>query len=224
MLAARLSSVPNARRGQIVAGEPSSVIRVRPMLLTAVDRVDDREGFQHELKIDGFRAVALGEARRLTSRQGRDLTRRFPELADVLERFARRRAIVDGEIAAFVDGVPDFAALQGRRTPVVYVAFDVLAMDGKDTMALPLRERRVLLEDLVGADSQRLIRSRAFPSAKALFAEAERRGLEGIVSKDDSSPYIVGPSRTRYWLKTKTSHGIREERIRQETWGHGRKS
>jgi ATP-dependent DNA ligase len=103
---------------------------------------------------DGFRGQIYGEQRLIVSRQGRDLTQRFPELADVVDEFARRRAIVDGEIAAIVDGVPDFGALQSRDTPVFYFAFDILALDGKITIALPLRERLDLLEDLIPEGSR----------------------------------------------------------------------
>jgi bifunctional non-homologous end joining protein LigD len=173
---------------------------------------------------DGFRGQIYGEQRLIVSRQGRDLTQRFPELADVVDEFARRRAIVDGEIAAIVDGVPDFGALQSRDTPVFYFAFDILALDGKSTIGLPLRERLDLLEDLITEDHDRLIPSRTFPSGVALFAEAEARGLEGIVLKEASSPCVPGPKRTRHWLKIKTSHGHAEEKKRQQSWGHAQTS
>jgi len=190
------------------------------MLLTQVDRAFDRPGWSAEIKLDGFRATAHGIERAFVSRQGRDLNRRFPELAPVAEHFARRRALVDGEIVAFVDGVPDFEALQARRSPVVYVAFDLLALDGATLIDRPLRERRELLAELVPTDTALLIRSRAFPSPTALYAEAVAHNLEGIVMKDDESPYVFGPKRTRHWLKVKTPEGVRRQKIRGETWGH----
>jgi bifunctional non-homologous end joining protein LigD len=192
------------------------------MLLTAVDHLIDRPNVSAEIKWDGFRGIIYGDERLIISRQQRNLTTRFPELADVIEHFRSRHAIVDGEVVAFVNGLPDFGALQGRRTRAVYVAFDLLAIDGAETTALPLATRRELLTELIGPDSDRLIRSRPFASPTALLAEAEARGLEGIVTKDDTSPYVPGPRRTRYWLKKKTEHGRRAEQVRQQTWGHNR--
>ena len=83
-----------------------------------------------------------------------------------------------------------------------------------------LSERRQLLAALVPLDGERLMRSRTFPSATAPYAEAAARGLEGIVMKDDASPYVFGPKRTRHLLKVKTPEGMQRQKIRGETWGH----
>jgi bifunctional non-homologous end joining protein LigD len=192
------------------------------MLLTAIDKPVDRPNAVYEVKWDGYRAVAYGQERAFFSRQGRSLTDRFPELAPVATHFAARRAVVDGEIVALVNGVPDFAAIQGRKTPVVYVAFDLLALDGIDLTGKPLRERRKLLEQLVAKDTDRMILSRTFPSAVTLYEQASALGLEGVVMKDADSTYVFGPKRTRFWLKVKTPEGRQQEKFRGETWGHKR--
>jgi bifunctional non-homologous end joining protein LigD len=189
------------------------------MLLTAVDRPIEKPGWFFEIKFDGFRCQAYGDEKAFVSRRGRDLTRRFPELTPVADYFASEGAVVDGEVVAFVDGVPNFSAIQGRKTRVVYVAFDLLAIAGEDLTARPLRERRALLEGFI-TDTDRMILSRTFPSAIELFEEASARGLEGITMKDPETPYVPSPKRTRHWLKVKTAEGRRQEKIRGETWGH----
>jgi ATP-dependent DNA ligase len=105
--------------------------------------------------------------------------------------------------------------------PTTFVAFDVLSVDGAAVMQLPLSRRRELLAELVPVDSERLIRSRAFESAVALFEQARTLQLEGVVYKRDDSIYVPGPARSRDWIKIKTEHGLLEEKRRQETWGHG---
>jgi ATP-dependent DNA ligase len=194
--------------------------RNEPMLLHAVDRPFDREFWDAEPKIDGYRIVGYAHDGSFFSRNGKSLTRRFKELRDVAERIGDHRAIVDGEVATFVDGVPSFTALQNRREPATFVAFDILQLDGESTLDLPLSERRILLARLIPKDAPYLIRVRAFPSPIALYDEMVKRSLEGIVIKDTRSRYIHGPKRTRNWLKVKTPFGRAEDRRRQDSWGH----
>lgn len=189
------------------------------MRLTAIGAPFDRAGWSAEPKLDGFRGHVYARAGAIVSRNANHLTRRFRELQPILERLAARDAILDGEIVAFVDGVPSFEALQGRRTPATFCAFDVLQLDGRPTLDLPLTARRALLADLIPRDDALLVRVRAFPSGVALFAEIDARQLEGVVLKRDASPYAPG-ARSRDWLKVKTAHGMRAEQRRQETWGH----
>jgi ATP-dependent DNA ligase len=198
----------------------ASMIRKEPMLLQAVDKPFDREHFDCELKIDGYRMTIYGPEGLLFSRNGKSLTARFKELRDVTTRFGDHRAIVDGEVAAFVNGVPSFTALQNRNEPATFVAFDLLQFDGESTLDLPLSERRLLLAQLIPEDVPHLVRSRAFPSPVALYEQAVQRNLEGIVIKDTRSRYIHGPTRTRNWLKVKTPFGRAEDKRRQESWGH----
>ena len=122
----------------------------------------DRGAWSVEFKWDGVRALAFIEAGRLrlVSRTGKDITATYPEVAGLGHAIARKQALLDGEVVAFSGGRPDFEALQPRMhvsspaqairlaelTPVTYLAFDVLQLDGRPLTALPYAERRKILE------------------------------------------------------------------------------
>ena len=120
------------------------------------------DGWAWELKWDGIRAIGYvdGGRIRLVSRNGNDVTRRYPELRRLGEALGARDVVLDGEIVAFDDsGRPSFELLQRRmhvesdstirrlvgEVPVTYVLFDLLWLDGHSTMDLPYTERRALL-------------------------------------------------------------------------------
>jgi ATP-dependent DNA ligase len=104
-------------------------------------------------------------------------------------------------------GASDFealqAALRSRRAPLLFYAFDLLHLDGKDIRDWPLLDRRAKLKALIGAGpSSPLQFSEEFVGdAAAFFKACAKHELEGIVSKLASSPYRSGRSKT--WLKTK---------------------
>jgi bifunctional non-homologous end joining protein LigD len=167
-----------------------------------------------EAKWDGYRAlahVAPGRVR-LRSRNGVDMTGWFPELGGLGEALAGHAAVLDGEVVA-VDpaGRPDFEALQRRMAarparrppvPVVYLAFDLLWLDGRLCCPLPYTERRRLLDGL-GVAGPAWQPVAWFPGAgDALLAATREQGLEGVVAKRLDSPYLPG-RRTRLWLKVK---------------------
>ena len=114
-----------------------------------------------------------------------------------------RAAIIDGEtIVQRENGVSDFAALIAGEGSPVFIAFDLLHLDGEDLRRLPLLERRARLAELLAGIDGAIGFSDAFEGSGAdLFAAAERMGLEGIVSKKATSGYRGGPSKV--WLKTK---------------------
>src|SRR3984885_6415263 len=111
-----------------------------------------------EMKWDGIRALAFIENGRLRlgSRTGKDITATYPELAGLAHATGHKQVLLDGEIVVFSDGRPDFEALQprmhvsspaqavrlARLTPVTYLAFDVLQLDGRPVGGLPYSERR----------------------------------------------------------------------------------
>lgn len=161
------------------------------------------DGWSHEVKWDGFRAMARSERGRLRldSRSGLELVDRFPALRE-LEAVTADGTLLDGEVVALVDGVPSFEAVadsaQHRRAQLVYVVFDVPVHAGKDVTAAPLTERRALLDDLDLPACA--IRSQVFADGAALVEVTRDKGIEGVVAKRDSSPYRPGV-RSPDWVK-----------------------
>jgi len=120
-----------------------------------------REGWVYEEKVDGWRLLVYkqGDRVRLVSRNGRDLTKRFRQLAAAIAKLSARTLVLDGEVAIFDQQLrsrfewlrePDPEAI---ATPPMLIAFDVLYQDGRELAGKPLRDRRVRLERLVaGSD------------------------------------------------------------------------
>jgi bifunctional non-homologous end joining protein LigD len=183
---------------------------MQPMLATAAPILPRGEGWIYEFKWDGVRALCevSDRAVHLFSRVGNEVTTAYPELADL----ARGDAVLDGEIVAFVAGQPSFEALQERmhvrvkaearrlaeKTPVTFMAFDLLHLDGTDLTARPLRERRALLE--TWAAGHGITVSPSFDDGPATEKVARASGLEGVMAKRADSRYRPGV-RTRDWVK-----------------------
>jgi bifunctional non-homologous end joining protein LigD len=193
-----------------------------PMLARLSTLPPDDEHWGYEIKWDGVRAVAYiepGGAVRLESRNLNDLTLRYPEAAAVAAALGGKSAVLDGEVVAFDElGRPSFERLQrrmhltgearigarSRTTPIAYVIFDLLYLDGHNLMRLPYTERRARLEDLdLNGATWRTPAYRAGDGAALLAASAEQ-GLEGIVAKRLDSPYEPG-RRGGQWLKIKNT-------------------
>ena len=163
-----------------------------------------------ERKLDGIRCVAVrsGGELRLLSRNNLPMNGRFPELVEALEAEESEEFAVDGEVVAFVGAQTSFAALAQREqhyVPVFYYLFDVIWLEGHDVRRLPLRTRKRLLRaalDFHGPVRWTPHRNR---DGEALFAEACRKGWEGLIAKRADSPYVS--SRSRDWLKFKCQHG-----------------
>jgi bifunctional non-homologous end joining protein LigD len=186
---------------------------MRPMLATKATRVPIGPEWLHEVKWDGMRVlVEVHDGRlRLWSRNEKDVTVTFPEL-HALAGFGRD-VLLDGEVVAFLDGVPTFGALADRMhvgnarraaaladlNPVTLLVFDVLRLDGGDVMNRPLRERREMLEGLGLVDTHWQVPA-AYDDGEMLLEATERQRLEGIVSKKRDSLYFPG-RRTTDWLK-----------------------
>jgi len=188
------------------------------MAATEVKRPFHHPGWVFEEKVDGWRVLAYKDAAgvRLVSRNARDLTRRFPELAAAVAALEPPTLLLDGEIAVFDRQlISRFEWLRGRpkdeaATPPTLIAFDCLYARGKDLRDRPLRGRRNVLEEVV--DDQHLIlpgRRLAGDGLEA-WAQVLERGYEGLVGKDEASPYTEG--RTLSWLKVKQPHYREGER------------
>jgi bifunctional non-homologous end joining protein LigD len=182
----------------------------RAQLALLVDEPPEGDAWIHEMKYDGYRIGCAVEGGRATlwSRRGKDWTAQFPEVAATARRLPVKSALLDGEVAVVLaDGRTSFQALQNAfggagRGNLVYFAFDLLHLDGEDLSALPLLERKARLAKLLG---QGIGNFRFAPhvggSGEAVFREACRLGLEGIVSKRRDQPYR--PGRNATWVKTK---------------------
>jgi bifunctional non-homologous end joining protein LigD len=193
---------------------------VAPMLASLSRELPgDAASWTYELKWDGIRAIALwdGSALRLETRNLRDVTVSWPELAALGPALGGRQVVLDGEIVAFDDRrVPSFQRLQERMhvaSPVVaarkaadvpadYLVFDVLWLDGDDLMPLPWTERRAVLDGL-GIAGPAWATTPTFPEAGEETLEvATAMGMEGIVAKRLDSPYLPG-QRSKQWRKLK---------------------
>lgn len=186
-----------------------------PMLATAVDAPFDDPMWLFELKWDGYRAlVHIDEhgAVTIVSRNGNDFTTKFAELGALADAFSERPLVVDGEIVVLDgEGRPSFSALQERvdrfgrmapnKAPVTFAVFDVLYGNGRDLRAEPLAKRKAILEELLTGRGPVMLSKHVVGDGKALFDLAKTRGLEGIVGKRSSSPYVE--RRSRDWVKIK---------------------
>jgi len=185
--------------------------RYRPQLATLVRRAPEGDEWAHEIKLDGYRIGCFVDGRkvRLESRREIDWTARFPEVERAAKKLNVRSAILDGEVAIVMpDGRTSFQALQNSFTGaphkgVTYFAFDLLWLDGRDLTGLPLRERKLELERVLGSSTGEVIRYSAHVvgNGRAVFAGACQVGAEGIVSKRLDGRYLAG--RREGWLKTK---------------------
>jgi DNA ligase D-like protein (predicted ligase) len=161
-----------------------------------------------ERKLDGIRCEAIksGGAVRLLSRNELSLNGRFPEVAAALERDPADGFVVDGEVVAFAGANTSFARLARRgreRVPVFLYLFDVMYLDGRDTRALPLRERKRLLRGALDLRDPIRLTPHRNRDGEALFEDACRKGWEGLIAKRADSPYTS--ARSRDWLKLKCS-------------------
>ncbi len=200
----------------------------RPMLATLAEDVPRGSGWVFEVKWDGYRAIAYvrGGDTRLVSRNGNDLSARFPTVTRGVSQAAKTPdCVLDGEVCALDDsGKSSFSAMQQGKagTPLVYYAFDVLEIEGEPVVDLPFVERRKRLDKLLDKRNRTVRLSETFDDGKALYEAAKQQGLEGIMAKRLDSRYLPG-RRTRDWLKIKT-HGEQEFVIAGYTKGTGRRA
>ena len=199
----------------------------RPMLArSATELPEDLGRWAVEYKWDGIRALILssGGSLKILDRRGEDMTQRYPELRPLARELGSTSALLDGEIVALdAQGTPSFELLQARigldssarirramsAIPVLFMAFDLLHLGGRDTRPLPYLERRRLLEELAlqGPHWQTPEHARG-EAGRALLQSSRELGLEGVVAKRIESTYEEG-RRSGAWVKVKN-------RLRQE--------
>ena len=200
--------------------------RVAPMLATLVDAPFHRPGWVWEEKYDGIRLIALKDGRRLRllTRNDKDRTADFPEVAAALAALPAPALVLDGEVVVFdAAGVSRFQLLQQRAagaSPPIYVAFDCLHARGHDLTGEPLEVRRAKLEAEVREGSRLRVARRLADDGLAAFAEARRRGLEGVIGKAPASPYVPG-MRSPAWVKVKPSWATRRGSVQVTSRARG---
>jgi bifunctional non-homologous end joining protein LigD len=192
---------------------------LKPMMATLARQAPTGDGWAWELKWDGVRAIAYVEGGRvqLESRNGNDVTHRYPELRKLGEALGARDVVLDGEIVAFDDASrPSFETLQRRmhvesasairrlvtEVPVTYIVFDVLWREGRSLLDLPYEERRAELESLELNGPSWQTPPNEVGDGRATIDVSTRFGLEGVVAKRLDSRYEPGV-RSRAWVKVK---------------------
>jgi bifunctional non-homologous end joining protein LigD len=207
---AQWNSRPASTRRKI--GKPRAALKfIPPMKATLLSEPPSHGHWLYELKFDGYRALALkrGSQVQLLSRNEKDFSARFPEIAEAVAALDADDVALDGEIVALKpNGIPSFQLLQAleigtRRPPLAFYLFDLLRLDGQDLTRLPLHERRAQLQQLLSSAEDPLRFSGTIEGQPAkLLAEVGRRGLEGLIGKERDSLYEAG-QRSRSWIKLK---------------------
>lgn len=196
---------------------PDAVLDLRPMLASPGE-LPRGSGYGFEFKWDGMRILAHIDGKgglRFVSRNGNDVTHRFPELAGLADAVGAA-AVLDGEVVCLdARGHPDFGTLQQRfllddraairiarsTTPVDFLCFDVLQLDGHDVTGLTYARRRDALEKLALQGDHWSTPAWQRDAAVA-FEASKTLGLEGIVAKRLDSKYRPG-ERSPSWVKVR---------------------
>jgi bifunctional non-homologous end joining protein LigD len=197
---------------------PNEPAWLDPELATLTQERFSDPAWIYERKLDGERCLAFrdGARMRLMTRNQKEDTSTYPEIAGALAAQRSDSFIIDGEIVAFEEGQTRFARLQQRlgvrqpdpaliaRYPVYYYIFDVLWAD-RDVRQLPLRERKRILRELLTFDDPLRFTEHRDTDGEAFYREACADGWEGLIAKRADAPYRAG--RTRDWLKFKCESG-----------------
>jgi len=183
---------------------------VEPMLAASVKEIPASGGMHFEPKWDGFRCIAFrdGDEVVLGSRGGKPLDRYFPEVRDAIRRELPDRCVVDGELVVASGEHLDWDALTQRihpaasrvallaeQTPAEFVAFDLLALGDQSLLDEPYSTRRAQLTGAT-ADAGEQIHltpmTTVLDEARHWFSLFEGAGLDGLICKDGTLPYVPG--------------------------------
>jgi bifunctional non-homologous end joining protein LigD len=207
---------PGKIAGAVAAPLPA---KWKPQLASPVEQAPRGQGWIHEIKYDGYRTLVFfddaqpaGKRVRLITRNGHDWTHRYSALAKAFEKLPCRTALLDGEVVVQDPrgitslNLLEHALSEGDSHSMTYFAFDLVHLDGHDLSDARLLDRKLALEGLIGPliDGRSPIQISDHVDGDhgdALFAQASRMGLEGIVSKKVDARYVQG--RTQTWQKVK---------------------
>ena len=193
---------------------------IPPMLSTPGDPFDSDE-YIFEPKWDGLRTILFlhnGKVE-LQNRNLRDVTLGFPEIQEVRKRIDTESAIIDGEIVILTKkGLPSFQQLQPRfgitnileaqtlahNTPATFVAFDLLHLNRKDMINLPVQQRKLMLKKILREGPYLLYSDHIASKGRQFYKLAKAKGIEGVVAKKIDSKYTPG-LRSTEWIKMKST-------------------
>ena len=193
--------------------------RYHPMLAGSAESPFSGEDWLFEIKWDGIRAIAYIDSDfHILSRNNRDITAQFPELRELTG--LAPGTVLDGEIVVMTGGKPDIQALLPRvragsaivpagagNPPVTFIVFDILEVDRKPLISLPLSERKNILLNRVKEGGHVVISVPVDSKGEDYYKAAIELGLEGIVAKRKSSMYEPG-IRSWNWLKIKQEKSV----------------
>ena len=213
MCAVALKRSPRSRRRFALPGAKPAPYPgfIAPCDPTLRERAPEGSDWLHEIKIDGYRAqLHIHDGRvRVFSRSGYDWTEQFSQIARAAEALSARELIIDGEATVVgKTGLPDFQALRRELAKkhtdrLIYMAFDLLYLDGHDLRGLPLIERKRALQEVLAKAPAKISYADfvELQDGETVFRHACELGMEGIVSKRRDAPYRSGRQET--WIKLK---------------------
>ena len=187
----------------------------KPQLATLVDDVPTGNGWMHEIKFDGYRAMiaAKGSEVRVYTRSGKDWTDKFGPLGGAVAALDLPACLIDGEIVAYdAKGNPDFSSLQqvlkrgngsqSKADRLALHAFDLIELNGEDLANLSNIERKERLEALLShAEPPIHVADHVIGAGEKLYDAMCRAGQEGIIAKRIDAPYRH--ARSKAWVKVK---------------------
>jgi ATP-dependent DNA ligase len=181
---------------------------VPPQLSQPVEKPPSGPQWVHEIKLDGYRMAARIDGRvQLLTRTGLDWTAKYPSAIAALASLNVKTAYIDGELCGIDEkGLPSFAHTQAatdgeRDVRLVYYAFDLLYLDGRNVSGLPLIERKALLEPLVANKLGLQFNGHETGDGDLILKHAGQLGFEGVVSKTMDAAYA--PGNRGLWRKAK---------------------
>ena len=186
------------------------------MLASETENSFDDKEWLFEIKWDGYRAIAEKNEDEilLYSRNGLNFLHTYPVVVNQLNNI-KEDVIIDGEIVVLNDeGNPDFQLLQhyseNQDRPIQYYVFDLIKLNGHDTISLSLLERKELLQKIIPKNEVIKYSDHILEHGKSFFSVSKEKNLEGIIAKKITSRYYPG-KRTTEWLKIK--HHLTQEAI-----------
>ena len=182
---------------------------IEPMECAPVAKLPSSEQWVYEIKLDGYRAVAVKSGPvSLLSRRRKPFTQ-YPEIVEALSNLPEA-TVLDGEVVALDDeGRPNFNLLQQSRTEgrrICYFVFDLLVYQGRDVTGLRLTERRQLLKEIFKPSPRTRILDQFEVAASEIVAAVRQQKLEGVIAKRKDSRYEAG-KRSGSWIKYRVNQG-----------------